>query len=435
MSCRQLVCTPETCSSRKPWTQRRKPKSEEKEVAPRKVKKASPDGEDDDSDDWMSDSESSESSEDELQTTSVYTREMFLKKAVDPEKEAKKIEKKEEKAREREARKKEREQIKDQDAGDSDDEWEVVDRTATKVAMFAKDAEITSDLVIKKLAEIMAARGKKKTNRKEQIDLLTELASIGQAHSLGPGIHMKIKFAIIAALFDYNPKLSDAMKPDSWEKCMNGVDELLDLLEEQGDNITSGEHILEENEQLDVAPYKVRGCFLTAVERLDEEFVKVLKGCDAHSNEYVDRLKDEPKVVAILEKADNLVQKGGSASEICRVYLKRIEHIYFKFDPEVLDQKKGTLEAGKETSSDVLDKFCKYIYSKDSTDRLRTRAILCHIYHHAIHDSWYAARDLMLMSHLQDSVHHSDPVSLLSLPVALLLQLLMLMLSSLLALM
>merc|ERR1719209_2817163 len=37
-------------------------KSEDKEIAPRKVKKASPDGDDDDSDDWMSDSESSESS-------------------------------------------------------------------------------------------------------------------------------------------------------------------------------------------------------------------------------------------------------------------------------------------------------------------------------------------------------------------------------------
>merc|ERR1740124_1682624 len=175
-----------------------------------------------------SDSESSdESSDEELQTTSVYTRDMFLKKAVDPEKEAKKIEKKEEKSREREMRKKEREQIKAAD-GDSDDEandgsWEVVDRTATKVAMFAKDAEITNELVIKKLAEIMAARGKKKTNRKEQIELLTELANIGQEHELGPGIHMKIKFAIIAALFDYNPKLSDAMKPDSWEKCMTGA--------------------------------------------------------------------------------------------------------------------------------------------------------------------------------------------------------------------
>jgi len=392
-------------------------KSEEPEAKPsRKVKKASPDGDDDDddSDEWMDSESESESSDDDIVSTSVYTRDMFLKKAVDPEKEAKKQEKKDEKERQRLARKEMMQAKKDEqsdDEGSDKEGWEVVDRTATKVAMFAKDAEITNDLVIKKLAEIMAARGKKKTNRKEQIELLTELANIGQEHQLGPGIHMKIKFAIIAALFDYNPKLSDAMKPDSWEKCMKGVEELLDLLEEQGDNITSGEHILEENEQLDIAPYKVRGCFLTAVERLDEEFVKVLKGCDAHSNEYVERLKDEPKLVEILEKAERLVMKTGSASEICRVYLKRIDHIYFKFDPSVLDQKSGKLEAGAETSSDLMDKLCKYIYSKDATDRLRTRAILCHIYHHAIHDSWYAARDLMLMSHLQDSVHHSDPVT------------------------
>merc|ERR1719433_462666 len=60
---------------------------------------------------------------------------------------------------------------------------------------------------------------------------------------------------------------------------------------------------------------------------------------------------------------------------------------------------------------DMMDRLCKYIYAKDSTDRVRTRAILCHIYHHSIHDSWYQARDLMLMSHLQDSVHHSDPAT------------------------
>merc|ERR1719232_1651951 len=113
----------------------------------------------------------------------------------------------------------------------------------------------------------------------------------------------------------------------------------------------------------------------------------------------------------ILDKADKMVHKTGSASEICRIYLKRIEHIYFKFDPEVIEKKNGTLEAGKETSADLIDRLCKYIYSKDNTDRLRTRAILCHIYHQAIHDNWFAARDLMLMSHLQDSVHHSDPVT------------------------
>ncbi len=61
----------------------------------------------------------------------------------------------------------------------------------------------------------------------------------------------------------------------------------------------------------------------------------------------------------------------------------------------------GELDAKEETSLQILDRLCKVIYSKDNTDRLRTHAILFHIYHHAIHDNWYEARDLMLMSHLQ----------------------------------
>merc|ERR1719397_737447 len=373
----------------------------------KKARASMEDGSDSDSDDWGdSDTSDSDSSDDGLGAGVTYTREMFLKKAEDPEKEAKKKEKKDAKDEKREIAKQEqirkkklREEEEDESdaSGDEGEGW-------TKVSK-----------VIKKLNEIMAARGKKKTNRKEQIELLNELAKIAREHNLGPGVHIKVKFAVIAALFDYNPKLSDAMKPDSWEKCMQGVEDLLKMLEEEGDAVTTGETILEEQEVLDEAPYKVRGCFLTAVERLNEEFVKVLKGCDAHSNEYVERLKDEPKVVTILENAERLVQKHGSASEICRIYLQRIDHVYFKFDPEVLEQKAGRLDMeslnGREASMDMMDRLCKYIYSKDSTDRLRTRAILYHIYHHAIHDSWYQARDLMLMSHLQDSVHHSDPVT------------------------
>ena len=67
----------------------------------------------------------------------------------------------------------------------------------------------------------------------------------------------------------------------------------------------------------------------------------------------------------------------------------------------ILSLLQGELGPKEETSLQVMDKLCKYVYAKDSTDRLRTRAILCHIYHHAIHDQWFEARDLMLMSHLQ----------------------------------
>lgn len=84
--------------------------------------------------------------------------------------------------------------------------------------MFAKDAEINITAVLKKLSEIIAARGKKRTDRREQIELLHELQSIADAHTLGPAVTVKIKFSIVSSIFDYNPKVSDAMKPEYWSK-------------------------------------------------------------------------------------------------------------------------------------------------------------------------------------------------------------------------
>ena len=77
------------------------------------------------------------------------------------------------------------------------------------------------------------------------------------------------------------------------------------------------------------------------MERLDEEFIKVLKACDAHSNEYVDRLKDEPRVVQILDSAQKLCESAATPNNagLCRIYLKKVTHIYFKFDPKVIQQK------------------------------------------------------------------------------------------------
>lgn len=58
-----------------------------------------------------------------------------------------------------------------------------------------------------------------------------------------------------------------------------------------------------------------------------------------------------------------------------------------------------------------MDRLCKYIYVRDNTDRLRTRAVLCHIYHMSLHDKWYEARDLMLMAHLQVSQKYPTMLS------------------------
>lgn len=134
----------------------------------------------------------------------------------------------------------------------------------------------------------MASRGKKRTDRRQQIELLFELKQIAQQHNLGDAVACKIRFNIVSALFDYNPKVNEPMKLEYWTKLLEAMTDLLVLLLASND-ITLSESTLEEQEEYENAPFLLRGCVLTAVERLDDEFTKLLKECDPHSNEYVDR--------------------------------------------------------------------------------------------------------------------------------------------------
>ncbi|EAT48788.1 AAEL000175-PA [Aedes aegypti] len=375
-----------------------------KEVKQVKVEKD--DDESDDSIDWDMDSDSDESSSDEeTQYTSI--RERFLKKAEKDDGED--AENKKEKKK---LQKDSKDRLKKKRAEDDDEGWEVVNgnrsTSAEQPKMFAKDAEIDVNVVINKLNEVMAARGKKRTDRKLQIEFLRELRTIADTHNLGDAVAAKIRFNIVSAIFDYNPKVSEPMKLEHWSKLLEEIQALIKLLL-ANDDIVLSETILEENEEYETAPYKIRGCILTAVERLDDEFTKLLKECDPHSNDYVDRLKDEVTVSSVIEQVVKYIERLGNDTETCRVYLRKIDHLYYKFDPNVLKKKKKELPASTLTSVDEMDRLCRFVYAKDQTDRLRTRAILSHIFHHALHDNWFQARDLVLMSHLQETIHHSDP--------------------------
>lgn len=362
----------------------------------------------DDSIDWGSDSDfSNESSDDDNQY--INFRERFLKRTT--EKEEKDEDDKKDKKKKKETKRPRKREEEDEEGG-----WETVTKgpatSAEKPKMFAKDAEIDVGLVLSKLSEIMAARGKKRTDRRLQIDLLFELMAIAKTHNLGNAIAVKIRFSIISAIFDYNPKVSEPMKLEYWSKLLDVMQEMLQLLL-NNTNVTMAEFVLEDQEEYGSPPYYIRGCPLTAVERLDDEFTKLLKECDPHSNEYVERLKDEVTVTKIIEQVLQYVERVCSENEICRAYLRKIEHLYYKFDPNVLKKKKGEIPQDTVTSVEVMDKLCKYIYAKDNTDRIRTRAILSHIYHHALHDNWFQARDLTLMSHLQETIHVADPPTLI----------------------
>ncbi|NWZ60821.1 EIF3C factor, partial [Haliaeetus albicilla] len=160
----------------------------------------------------------------------------------------KKREEKAKKKHDRKSRKYEEEE-EDNEGG----EWEKVKGgvplVKEKPKMFAKGTEINHAVVVKKLNEILQARGKKGTDRAAQIELLQLLVSIANENGLGVALEVKIKFNIIASLYDYNPNLATYMKPEMWQKCLGCIEELLDILFAHPE-IFIGENIVEESENL-----------------------------------------------------------------------------------------------------------------------------------------------------------------------------------------
>ncbi len=58
-------------------------------------------------------------------------------------------------------------------------------------------------------------------------------------------------------------------------------------------------------------------------------------------------------------------------------------------------------------SKTLVHTLCTYLY-QHSENFIRARAMLCHIYYLALHDQYYRARDMMLMSHLQETIANFD---------------------------
>jgi translation initiation factor 3 subunit C len=55
------------------------------------------------------------------------------------------------------------------------------------------------------------------------------------------------------------------------------------------------------------------------------------------------RLKDEKMVATIIDKVQEYLERQKLSAELCRIYLRKIEHLYYKFDPDVLKQKQVSM--------------------------------------------------------------------------------------------
>lgn len=83
-----------------------------------------------------------------------------------------------------------------------------------------------------------------------------------------------------------------------------------------------------------------------------------------------------------------------------------LESNTWKAIPEDLDS--GITPRGTDTdASSLVSTLCTYLFEQ-SEGIIRARAMLCQIYFLALHEKYYQARDMMLMSHLQETISNFD---------------------------
>lgn len=285
----------------------------------------------------------------------------------------------------------------------------------------------TPESILKHLRTIIESRGKKNTDRQEQIRIMERLLEVANTAYQ----KVRVLLTVISTRFDVTASsVQNYMSQEQWKAAQREFALLLETLEQNPwlVVIESAEEWEDDDKQPPMDKLlKVPGSIISLAERLDDELTRSLQQTDPHTAEYIERLGDEQALYEDIVRAsiyyETISKKpevGRQADALNRVVIRRLEHIYFKptLVVKILEEKTwAALPAkldseltprGSNTEIDTLvQSLCNFLF-ENSEGIIRARAMLCQIYFLALQDNFYKARDLALMSHLTENIASFD---------------------------
>lgn len=320
--------------------------------------------------------------------------------------------------------------------------------------------EMTEASVDEKIVEVLQSRGRKGTNRQEQISVIQSLAACAKS----PKQLINIMMHLISAQFDCIPPAKLFMPASLWGNARDNALKVVELskahypairFSDETDEAGREPSVLlkggirtreildpmgnplagttlpnlgdaEPQNKIEIGAdgeFVVRGDLATTVERLDDQLFKAWQNIDAYSPQYVERLRDDAKFLELAAAAQDYFETTADAEEskiggnelnieritalrsrAARIASRRIMHMYFMSDD--LSEKVQQL-TGRKISSKSLTALSVLVY-RYGDERSKSQTMLAAIYKHALENRFFAARDMLLMSHLQESIAEAD---------------------------
>ncbi|KAJ5509291.1 hypothetical protein N7527_011434 [Penicillium freii] len=290
-----------------------------------------------------------------------------------------------------------------------------------------KTLQYTPESILKHLRVIVESRGKKNTDRADQIRTMQKLLEVATT----PYQRIRTYMTLISTRFDLTAtSTATYMSSEQWQAANEEYSALLSVLEENRQFLVSevADEWEDDEKQPTVAEgetFFIPGSVVSLVEHLDDSLTKGLREIDPHTSEYIERLTDEQALYSSLVRSQLYVEslkgadKNGQDS-MNRLVIRRLEHIYFKpanviaiveqaKDKAVPTNIKSAVTATYKSGDiqSLVASICNYLF-EHSDGIPRARAMLCQIYFLALHDQYYKSRDLMLMSHLTENIATFD---------------------------